>query len=287
MLDIRAPFSADYWRDHLLTVVYVGAGLLFFFIFLAADFPYGEALSSMAAPFGLSLTYKDRQSSLPFGAELDGVTLTNLLAPGSPPLLENTTLTLTPGLVSLLFARPSINAKAELYGGFVTLGLSRAHGAIRVSVETSNLDLGRYNALMKMGVNLRGFVSGNGAGSIPEVDPVLGNGQLHIAVKRCTLRVARGLPMLKLGDLDGAAHLAHGMLQIDSLTAHGGDFEVNATGTLKLAPDLSDSLLDLQLKLVPTAAARTRLAFLLQMLPHPPGPEPYLIRGPITAPAIS
>jgi type II secretion system protein N len=97
----------------------------------------------------------------------------------------------------------------------------------------------------------------------------------------------RGLPTLKLGDLDGSARLDHGILTVDALDGSGGDFTVSATGTIRLAPALPDSLVDLRVKLDPTPSGRSRLGILLQMLPHPPGGQPYIVRGHIFAPAIT
>jgi type II secretion system protein N len=279
--------SGEFWRSHLLAISYAGLGLLLFFIFLAADFPYGDALSSLLAPLNLALTYTDHRARLPIGAELDGVTLSNTLAPGSPPLLDGANVTLAPTLGSLLLVRPGIHLKAELYGGFLSLVLYHISDGVGVGVDASGLDLSRYDQLVRMGVNLRGFLSGNAAASLPGADPMLGNGQVHLKVTHCTLRIMRGLPTLKLGDLDGSARLDHGILTVDALDGSGGDFTVSATGTIRLAPALPDSLVDLRVKLDPTPSGRSRLGILLQMLPHPPGGQPYIVRGHIFAPAIT
>lgn len=279
--------SGEFWRSHLLAISYAGLGLLLFFVFLAADFPYGDALSSLLAPLNLALTYTDHRARLPIGAELDGVTLSNTLAPGSPPLLDGANITLAPTLGSLLLVRPGIHLKAELYGGFLSLVLYHISNGVGVGVDASSLDLSRYDQLVRMGVNLRGFLSGDAAGLLPDGDPMLGTGQIHLKVTHCMLRIMRGMPTLNLGDLDGSARLDHGVLTIDSLDGTGGDLIVNATGTIRLAPALPDSLIDLRVKLDPTASGRRHLAIMLQMLPHPPGPQPYFVRGPILAPAIT
>jgi type II secretion system protein N len=279
--------SAEFWRGHLLTISYAGLGLLLFFVFLAADFPYGDTLSALLAPFNLALTYTDHRACLPIGAELDGVTLSNTLAPGSPPLLAGANLTLAPTLGSLLLVRPGVRLRAELYGGFLSLVLYRISGGIGVGMEANSLDLSRYDKLVRMGVNVRGFLTGNCAASLPGADPMLGSGQLHLKVTHCTLRIMRGLPTLMLGDLDGSAHLDHGVLTVDTLDGTGGDFTVSATGTIQLAADLPESMVDLRVKLDPTPSGRRRLGTLLQMFPHPPGTEPYLVRGRIAAPGIS
>jgi type II secretion system protein N len=283
----RDLLRAEFWRSHLLAIGYVGLGLLMFFIFLAANFPYGEELSSLLAPLNLALTYTDHRAHLPIGAELDGVTLSSTLAPGSAPLLDGANLTLAPTLGSLLLVRPGIHLQAELYGGFLSLVLYHISRGIGLGVDASSLDLSRYDQLVRMGVNLRGFLSGNGAVLLPGADPMLGSGQLHLKVTHCTLRVMRGLPSLRLGDLDGTAHLDQGVVTVDTLEGNGADFTLSASGTIRLATNLTDSMIDLHVKLVPTPSGRTHLGTLLQLLPHPPGEQPYLIRGRLLAPQIS
>ncbi|HTW89649.1 MAG TPA: type II secretion system protein GspN [Candidatus Binataceae bacterium] len=279
--------SGDFWRSRLLAISYAGLGLLLFFIFLAANFPYGDALSSLLAPLNLALTYTDHRARLPIGAELDGVTLSNTLAPGSPPLLDGANITLAPTLGSLLLVRPGIHLKAELYGGFLSLVLYRISDGVGVGVDASNLDLSRYDQLVRMGVNLRGFLSGDASGSVPAANPLLGVGRLHLKITHCALRIMRGMPTLRLGDLDGSARLDNGILTIDSLEGTGGDLLVSATGMIRLAPALPDSLIDLRVKLDPTPLGRSHLGLMLQMLPHPPGARPYFLRGRLFAPAIS
>jgi len=279
--------SAEFWRRHLVAVVYGGLGLILFFVFLAANFPYGDALASLLAPFNLALTYTDHRAWLPIGAELDGVTLSNTLAPGSAPLLDGANVTLSPTLGSLLLARPGIHIGAELYGGFLSLVLYHLSDGVGLGIDASDLDLSRYRQLARLGLNLQGSLSGTARVSLPGADPMLGNGQVHLQIGKCTVRIIRGLPSLRLGDLDGAAHLEHGLLTVDKLDGTGGDFTLSATGTIRLSPNLPDSQLDLHLKLEPTAAGRQRLGPLLQLLPHPPGAQPYFVHGPLAAPAIS
>ncbi len=284
---VQALLSADFWRSHLRAVCYGGLGLLLFLLFLAANFPYGDALSSMLAPFNLALTYTDHRARLPIGAELDGVRLTSTLAPGAPPLLDGANVTLAPTLGSLLLVRPGVHLKAELYGGFLSLVLYRISDGVGVGIDANGLDLSRYRKLLEMGVNLHGFLSGTANASLPGIDPTRGDGQVHLEVSHCSVRVMRGFPTLQLGNLDGSAHLEHGLLTVDDLRGSGGDLEVSATGTIRLAPDLPDSEVDLRMKLAPTAQGRRRLGAMLQLLPHPPGAQPYVIRGRLAAPAIS
>ncbi|SRR5579875_1280070 len=279
--------TAEFWRRHRLAIGYGGLGLVLFLVFLASNFPYGDALASLLAPFNLSLTYTDHRARLPIGAELDGVTLTDTLIPGSPPLLDGATVTLSPALGSLLLARPGVDVSAELYGGSLDLVLYHVSNGIGLGVDANGLDLSRYRQLARYGINLRGRLSGTLKASLPGADPMLGTGEMHLQIGACTIRIVRGLPSLRLGDLNGTAHLDHGLLTIERLTGKGGDFTGSATGTIQFAADLPESRLDLHLKLQPTAAARKRLEFMLQLLPHPPGPEPYYIHGSLAAPAIS
>lgn len=282
----RRALNPEFWGDRMQTAGYAVFGLVLFVIFLASNFPYGEALTSLLTPLNLTLTYQDQRSTFPLGAELDGVRLSDALDPTAPSIIQQANIWLRPTLGTLLLAHPGIKLLADLYGGFVTATLYQSGDLIDLVFEATDLDLGRYQPLLRMGVGARGRVSGRGAATLNAANLSAGQGNLRITVNNLMVRVARGLPAVRISRLEGRADLDNGMLRIEGLTGSGGDMDLDVSGAIHLAPDLSSSLVNLRVSLNPTPSGRTNLRFLFAMLPHPPGSRPYLLRGRLGALSI-
>jgi len=75
-------------------------------------------------------------------------------------------------------------------------------------------------------------------------------------------------------------------VEIEKLEGRGPDFSINAHGTIQLAPLLLQSIVDLTVTLVPTSSGTRHFGVLLNLLPHPPGSGPYIVRGPLALPSI-
>ncbi|MGH7906421.1 MAG: type II secretion system protein GspN, partial [Candidatus Binataceae bacterium] len=235
----------------------------------------------------INFSYSGQSSRLPLGAVLQGVRISNALLPNAPPILDNATVSLSPSLTSILLTRPGLNLSAGLYGGSVNAAVRRDGDALDLTFDMTGLELNRYEALIKMGVNVRGRLSGNGAATLSDGNVLLDSGRLNLTISGLTLRLARGLPAMRLGTLTGAAHLSHGILQIDQLKGHGSDLNVEVHGSIQLAADIAESTLNLRVNLMPTRAGRSHLGFLLAMLPHPPNGRPYFLHGLVMAPSIT
>ena len=78
-----------------------------------------------------------------------------------------------------------------------------------------------------------------------------------------------------------------GTLTIEELKTSGGDLTLTAAGTIQLAPDPGQSELAIEFTLSTAPAAASQLAALFAVLPHPPGPQPYRLTGPLNAPRIN
>ena len=118
-------------------------------------------------------------------------------------------------------------------------------------------------------------------------DPNSDTGTIHLLATDLSGRMRIPMPLLNLGVLDATLKLDKGVLSITSLKTSGGDLAIEGSGDIKLAPVWQDSALALHFTLVPSAAARMKLGFLLNVLPHPPGTAPYSLRGTLGSPNFS
>jgi len=284
---IAAWTRAEFWRANLQTVYYLAFGVILFVVFFTSNFPYGDVLASTFNRFNLAFTFRDQRASPPMGAILTSVRLANPLTPDAPAFLDNVDLRLSPAIGSLLIGRAAIDISAALYGGQLDATVYRRGGLTDVSMDASGLDLGSYDGLVRFGINAAGTVSANGSAVLNADDWTADSGTLELDATDFNLRIARGLPAIRLARITATASLDNSIIKINSLEGSGGDLKLMVAGSIRLGADPSQSFVDLRVIIQPTAAGRARLGILLGMLPHPPGPEPYLIRGPLMAPSIS
>jgi type II secretion system protein N len=287
LASIRRVASPDFWRAHIQAATYAGVAVVVFLVCLACNFPYGDLLSSSFSRFNLLFTYREQQASLPLGAILYNVRLANPFLLSAPPYLDGVTLRLSPAVGSLLLGRPGVDLAADLYGGGLYASIERQGPMLYVTISANGIDLSRYDGLARLGVKAAGTVSADGSALVSGDDWSNDNGTLRIGALGLEVRVARGLPAVRLGTVKGKVTIANGVVRIDSVNGSSSDMKFAVTGAIRLGPDASQSFVDLRLRINPTAVGRRRLAILLGMLPHPPGSQPYLIRGPLMAPSIT
>ena len=287
MADWRDFLSADFWRTHTLEASYAAFGFLSFVFFLFATFPYRLALAAMVASMGLNLTSSAESLNLPIGAQLENVRIASAAQPNGPPLLESSSVVIAPSIGSLLLLRPGVRASAELYGGTVVIRGHQSAGASALTIDAKGVNLASSRALRAIGAAFGGQVSGSGDFVITPGPIASDSGSLTLEVSALSIRIAPGLPPLKLGDVLAKLRLEHGSIAIDEVKNVGGDVALKAAGTITLAPDWLASTLAIRLTLNPAAGGRANLGILQNLLPHPPSSEPYMIRGTFRAPAIS
>lgn len=287
MNDWRAYLRVEFWREHAALAAALCWGMLVFAVTMIASFPYQDALSAMLSPMGLRLTYETQHLSLPIGAELQDVKLVAANQPGGPALLESSELTLAPAIGSFLIGRPGLKIRAAIYDGEFAATVRRRRAALNVAFEARDLDVGRLRMLTRYGVNLGGQLSATGSMLVRGGGGLPASGQVQISAKGLAMRLGNGLPPLSFSNLNGNAKLEAGMLRIIGLRGSGPEGSFQAEGSVRLAPDLSDSSLELTLRLSPTPNGRARLGFLMGLLPHPPDNRPYIFRGILRAPSIS
>ncbi len=268
-------------------VGYGVVGSVAFLVFLVVNFPYDLALSRLLAPLGLELSYSAQSPSLPLGISLSNVSVTSAFGGLDEPVFSGTQLEVAPVLESLAVGQPGLAMSGQAYGGFLSLTVERASGAIRINFNATSLSLGRYPALRRFGVEVAGLLSGRGEGLL---DPATFSGnsaRIALEAHNLTVRFAQGLAPVRLGTVVGNLDLKGRTIELRQLNGHGADLTLDMHGTVALAPDPRASLVNLILKLDPTASGRSRLGFLLNLLPHQPGVRPYRIRGRIYAPSVT
>lgn len=276
----------DFFRAHRLEAAYAIFGLLIFAIFLFSSFPYQDALSGVLAPMGLRFSSRDQGFSFPYGVSMDGVMLSDAKSAGRP-VFESDRVRLTPALLPLLLGSPGVHVRADAYGGALSLTASRSGDGTVLRFSASDVHLERYQALRMLGLNLGGSLSGDGRAYVSPRDLAADSGVLRLSAAQASFRLAPGMPPLKVGDLTAVLNLDGGKLNIQELESHGGDLSLSGRGVIELEPDASQSALAIRFELKTTPAARARLGFLLNFLPHPPNSTPYFLHGTLGAPSLS
>jgi type II secretion system protein N len=290
MDDLAAPQPAGGLMRSRPLLIFASAliGLAVFAAFLAADFPYKDTLSSMLAPYNLKLTYESQHLSPPIGAELVGVQLFSTSGGGDEALLQSPAVTLAPTLASLLFGRPGMHVRANLYGGVVHVTVHQRAGVVNLDFSLDSLQLAQNAQLRSFGAVVRGNLSGSGAAQIN--GPNLPDDQATMAVNGDQIEVAivDGFPPIHLGTLTGNLQLDQAAVKLSGIVAHGDDLDLKADGTIQLGETLDDSTINLTFYLTPTQNGLDHFGFFLKMLPHPPGPDaPFTVDGNLLSPSIS
>jgi type II secretion system protein N len=274
-------------RGKWLIAIYGVFGLAVFVTFVAASFPYSDALSSLLAPYQMKLVYESQHMNMPIGARLEDVRLLSTIGSAPQLILSSPDVTLAPALGSLLLGRPAISVSADLYGGNVSATIYQRAGATNLSFVLSALSLAQSEPLRQLGTKLDGNVSGIGTAELKS--PLLpdNTGRITLDSRDVVVEIVDGAPPIRLGTVSGIISLEDGVVTMHDVEAHGGDLEVKAEGTLRLDPDIEESDVEMQLSLVPTPSGREHFGLFLKMLPHPPEEGPYDVSGPLMSPNVT
>jgi type II secretion system protein N len=279
--------SLDYWRTHSLELWYGIAGFVLFLAFLFATFPYAPAIKGVLSPLGLRFDSGEQQLALPFGARLSNVSVRSF-TPGTAPIFQSPSVRIWPALGSLLLLHPGVSGNADSYGGSLWFNVHRLGDGATVSFDANKLDLASFHLLRQIGGALGGELSGDGRIAIDPVSPADNSGTAHLIAKGFLIRVPGPMPATRLGEVDLKVRLDRGVLQVEELKSSEGDLAVDGHGSIRLdTEDWHQSALALQFMLTPAATARQGLAFLINLLPHPPNGVPYKLGGTIASPLLS
>lgn len=274
-------------REHRNAIVYCAFGAAVFIASLAATFPYAATLTALLRPLSLGFSSSGQGINLPLGAALSDVRVVSL-EPASPFEIESPDVTLAPALGALLLGEPGVRVHARLYGGVLGATVYRKGAYIGIGFGLSDIGLARIAALRAMGGKVLGRISGGGWAELASNDTAAATGELKFRTADLTLQVAEGFAPIRLGKVEGTLRLARGgALRVSKLSGHGPDGAIQGQGTIRLGPDAGQSRIDFALTIAPSDEGRKRLGVLFGLLPHPPGPQPYMLSGPLLAPSIS
>jgi len=287
MADWRQYLTADYWRDHRVSIAYGLWGLFLFLVFMIGNFPYQETLSAIFSPMGWRISYGDQRTSFPIGVKLENVRLTSTIEPAAQPVFQSADVTLAPALGSLLMGRPGLRISAEAYDGRIYATVRRVGDGLAVDIDARNLNLARYRSSGLPGASLNGLFSGTGSLALSGHAIDASSGKLELGGKDFALKLGTGFPAIAFTDCKAVLKLERGVVKIEQIEGSGADLKALANGELMLAPDITNSTIQMTLQLEPTSAGRAHLGILLGLLPHPPTSQPYTVRGPLLAPSIS
>jgi type II secretion system protein N len=287
MADGLGARMGGFAREHRNAIAYAAFGAAVFVGSLAATFPYAATLAALLRPLNLGFSSSGQGLSLPLGAALSDVRVVSL-EPAAPFELESPDVTLAPALGALLLGEPGVRVHARLYGGALGATVYRTGGRIGVSFALSDMGLARITGLRALGATVLGRISGKGWAELSGQDAAATTGELKFRTADLTVQVAEGLAPIRLGKVEGSLKLARGgALRVSKLSGHGPDGAIQGRGTIRLGTDAGQSRIDFALTIEPSDEGRKRLGALFGLLPHPPGPQPYLLSGPLLAPSIS
>lgn len=287
MASLYANLKRDFPRKYTAEIAYAAVGVVLFFVFLAASLPYTEVLSDVLAPEGLKISSQSQTMSFPFGVRMRGVRLTSMTGGAMRPVVESRDVRVTPSIISFLMLSPGVNVNASLYGGSMKLQVRRRGNLIALDVDLENVRPGRYPALRALGASLIGSVSARGSFELSPDDISADHGSATITGSNIAVRAIRGMMPVRIGDVRAVASLEHGKLTLKSAQSSGGDLMFSGRGVMILSRTLAESEIAIRFELRAAPAARERLAFLFGLLPHPPGPTPYLLSGTLRTPTLS
>jgi type II secretion system protein N len=276
-------------RRRLANVACAIIGVTVFASFVVADFPYGETLTTMLAPYQLKVTYQSQSLSPPIGAKLSDVRLFSTAdSDDDEPLLQSPVVTLAPTLATLLFGRRGIHVRADLYGGIVHITLYQHADTVDLDFDLNSLNLAQSAPLRHAGAVVNGNLSGSGTAHIGGPNLPDASGVMALAGSNLAVSIVNGFPPIHLGSLTANLQFDQRTVRLTDIVAHGADLDFKGSGTIQLGDSPDDSTIDATFYLVPTQNGRDRFGFFLKFLPHPPGPDaPYSVQGELRSPFIS
>jgi type II secretion system protein N len=286
MAEARQYTTAELLEENRWAVGYAIFGVVLFLVFVLVNFPYADAISTLASASGLKVEYRDLRWHFPFGVTLEGVHLS--YANGGAAIAQSPAVTLTPSLDALLLLRPGVRIGADFAQGSVVAALSRSGDQVHVRFKATGVELAGYSVPAFPTLQITGKLSGSGSLDLDPANPLASDGSVTLSGKDVRFPLLQGLPDLRFTQASARAVVDHGLVRIRRFDGRGAEVMLSGEGTIRLAPQLSASTVDMILKIQPTARGRTDLAPLLQLLPHPPNPkQPYHLHGPLMMPAIT
>jgi type II secretion system protein N len=258
-----------------------------FVAFVAASFPYADTITLIVAPMGLKVVFRAQGMSFPIGARLQDLQVISTATQPEELLFQSPDVTVAPGLALLLLGRPSLRIRALIYGGTVHAAVRQRAQVAGIDFELDSLRLAQSDLRHQLGAVLSGDVSANGSVEVRGIDLMADTGRMVLHGRGVTAAIVNGFPPLRFGAVTGEVLLNQGVVRLTKVQTHGADADIEASGEIQLAPDVTDSTVDVTISLAPTAIGRARFGVFLNMLPHPPSEGPYHVEGSLTSPSVS
>jgi type II secretion system protein N len=283
----------------LLLAGYGVLAAILFVAFLTASFPYAETISALAAPLRMKVVFQQQEMNFPSGARLENVRLISMA--NERLLLQSPDVQVSPVLVWFLLGRPGVRIRAQIYGGVVDATVQQSARAINVDFELESLNLALMSQRVGepkqaeddedtptlLGIALTGELSGNGSAQMIGADFSSGRASVILSARHVEAAIINGLPPLDLGVVSGEVKLEQGVATLQDIKADGSDGELEVNGEIQLAPDITNSTMQLTVSLTPSAQGRASSGLLLKMLPHAPSDGPYHVQGALTSLSVS
>lgn len=285
---LRLPRLATDWLPSLPgrgVVLYALYTIVLFCLFLVAQFPHEvlvrRALSSVdLSPFHLD--YADTRFAWFRGYEFRDVRLARAGDDRSvPPLFESASLFVRPGWSGLLRGQlGSVFLNAALYGGHIDGSWVTDNGAQRVTLQLSDLEIGRYRRLSTL--LEEGTIAGRLAGAM-SAEMRRGNiregqiaGDLDIANGHMEGIKIKGILVPELNFDTVAAKFAvnGGHIDIEDFRADGREIRATGSGQITVRAPLGDSVLNLKVSLQPGPETNDSIKGLLLLVPKPKNAKP-------------
>lgn len=222
-------------------------------LFVRLTFPYETLRNRILAEYNTSQTEKrleidDMSGSGIFGIEAEGVRLTELSTgvvsedDPKPQTLSVDSASVSVSPLSYLFGTISADFEAEVGGGELSGDFSQDSEAAEISVEGEEIDISGLSVLSaSIGLPLGGQMSGKVDLLLPDGQMKKAEGAFEIQISQLTagdgkakIRNTIALPKLSAGTLVFKAEATDGRLEISQFASDGKDFQMNATGRLRL-----------------------------------------------------
>lgn len=240
-----------------LILKWAGVPLAYFvalILFVRLTFPYDTLRDRILAEYNTSQTEKrleidDMSGSGIFGIEAEGVRLIELPRPGvsaAEPAAPNTlavdTASVSVSALAYVFGTISADFEAEVGGGVLEGAFSQNAELAEIHIEGEAIDISGVSVLSAgLGLPLGGEMSGKVDLVLPEGQMKKGEGTFDLQIEQLTagdgkakVRDTIALPKINAGTLVFKAEASDGRLEISQFSADGKDFQMNATGRLRL-----------------------------------------------------
>lgn len=236
------------------------------FVFFRLTFPYDTLKERIVTEFNASqkerrLEIDELSGHFLFGVEAEGVRLTSTAVvptegdeKKAPDSLALDRLTLGVSLFSYLFGTVHVDYSAELGGGVIEGSFSQSETEAHLSVHGEDVDISGLTMLSgAVGLPLGGVLTGDVELKLLERKMQKAEGKFELTITELTvgdgkakIRNAIALPKLSAGDLTLKADVVTGRMDITEFAANGPDFEMNATGKVRLREPFERSAADLE-----------------------------------------